>query len=300
MRHNRPRFPPDEDPTICRAANIDVAIPASVARLSVPPGGRRSLNRCSLPTEALASFAFQLAPCALLLDGVLPLHQTLFDRLDTVASSQTRAELFRTYMNAHFMLDDPPALGLSQNMRLDRSRMDYLRLLRGWLFNAESREGAILKAWVESRFGLLTRYHRGPLEGETDTARCVFDQEVASGLYSTAGLESQVDLLYAWTQYELARRHPGSSHLMLYRGSSDLRALREIHALDDGRRVVELNNLSSFSASVERADEFGDHVFSCATPIPKILAFSGLIPGLLQGENEYLVIGGIAAITIEY
>jgi NAD+--dinitrogen-reductase ADP-D-ribosyltransferase len=268
--------------------------------MTVPPAARRSLNRCNLPTEALGSFAFQLAPCALSLDGVLPLHQPLFDRLNMLDAAQERARLFRTYMNAHFMLDDAPALGLSENVRLDRSKMDYLRLLRGWLFDAESREGAILKAWVESRFGRLTRYHRGPREDEDGAARSGFDQEAAAGLYSTAGLESQVDLLYAWTQYELARRLPARTHLPLYRGSSALRALRVMTTLDDGRRVVALNNLSSFSASPERADVFGDRVFSCATPLPKILAFSGLIPGLLQGENEYLVIGGVVAVTVEY
>lgn len=300
MSGSKPTSPCDKDPTICRADNIHVAIPASLARLSVPPTARRSLNRCNLPTEALGSFAFQLTPCALSLDGVLPLHQPLFDRLDTLDSAPERACVFRTYMNAHFMLDDAPALGLSENVRLDRSRMDYLRLLRGWLFDSEGREGAILKAWVESRFGLLTRYHRGPLGAEDSASRSGFEQEVAAGLYSTAGLEAQVDLLYSWTQYELARRLHGRTHLQLYRGCSDPSALREMHALDDGRRVVELNNLSSFSANAERADEFGDRVFSCATPMPKILAFSGLMPGLLQGENEYLVIGGIAAITIEY
>ena len=292
--------PSDNDPTICRADNIDVAIPASIARMTVPPRGRRALNRCNLPAEALGSFAFQLAPCALTLDGVQPLHQPLFDRLDVLDQPTARAQLFRAYMNAHFMLDDPPALGMSKSARVDRSKMDYLRLLRGWLFDAERREGAILKAWVESRFGLLTRFHRGTLADEDEKSREDFDHEVAAGLYATAALEAQVDLLYAWTQYELARRHGGQTHLLLYRGVSNTGALPTLNTLDDGRQLVELNNLSSFSGNRDRADEFGDHVFSCVTPMAKILAFSGLMPGLLQGENEYLVIGGVAAVRFEY
>lgn len=289
----------DKTPTICRADNIHVGIPASLARTTVPPAGRRSLNRCNLPAEALASFAFQLAPCMLELDGVLPLHRPLFERTAALDSPGARARMFRTYMNAHFLIDDPVAQGLSAHARIDRSRLDYLRLLRGWLFDAESREGAILKAWVESRFGLLTRFHRGPVGNGGSASRVGFEREVAAGLYTTAALEAQVDLLYAWSQDELARRFPGASHLLLYRGLSGTRSLPGLHLLDDGRHLVELNNLSSFSASRERADEFGDVVISCAVPLAKILAFTGLLPGLLQGEDEFLVIGGVVAVGRE-
>lgn len=303
MKDNAPRTPAaaerplcDKSPTICRADNIHVAIPASLARVTVPAAGRRALNRCNLPAEALASFAFQLAPCALELDGVLPLHRALFEHPDAADSAAARAQWFRTYMNAHFLIDDPAAQGLSTHARIDRSRLDYLRLVRGWLFDAESREGAILKAWVESRFGLLTRFHRGPLGDSGSASRTAFEREVAAGLYTTAALEAQVDLLYAWSQAELARRFAGASHLLLYRGLSDTRALPALHRLDDGAWMVELNNLSSFSASRERADEFGDSVIACAVPVAKILAFTGLLPGLLQGEDEFLVIGGVVAV----
>lgn len=288
----------DKAPTFCRADNIHVAIPASLARTTLPPAWRRPLNRCNLPAEALASFAFQLAPCALELDGVLPLHRPLFERLDPIASAAERAQLFRIYMNAHFLLDDPAALGLSEGARLDRSRLDYLRLLRGWLFDAERREGAILKAWVESRFGLLTRFHRGPIGDGNSASRSAFEHEAGAGLYTTGALEAQIDLLYAWAQYELGRS--GRRRLTLYRGLSGAHALPDAGSLEDGRQLVELNNLSSFSANRERADEFGDVVVSCEIPQAKILAYTGLLPGLLQGEEEFLVIGGVVAVRREY
>lgn len=285
----------DKAPTICRAAHNDVAIPATTARLTIAPPWRQPLNRCNLPAEALASFAFQLAPQALELDGVRPLHQKLFDRAAALDDIEARMAHFLSYMNAHFLLDDPPAQGLSESARIDRSRLDYLRLLRGWLFDADSREGAILKAWVESRFGLMTRYHRRPIGAAGSPSRAAFDLEVATGLYTTGALESQVDLLYAWTQYELACRYPGQTHLMLYRGLSGAAWMSGLQALPDGRQLLTLNNLSSFSANPERADEFGDRVMCCAIPLQKIVAFSGLLPGLLQGEDEYLVVGGVVA-----
>ncbi|MDR2689946.1 MAG: NAD(+)--dinitrogen-reductase ADP-D-ribosyltransferase [Azoarcus sp.] len=275
-------------------------IPLEIARLTLPASCRLSLNRCNLPTEALASFAFQLDPRSLELDGIHSLHHGLFERLDEEPDPTARVSLFRRHMNACFMLDAPPEMGLSPSVRVDRSRMDYLCLLHGWMFSAESREGAVLKAWVESRFGLVTRYHCGMLDalrqgGET---RAAFEHSVAAGLYNASALESQLDLLYSWGQYELGRRHPGQRHFTLYRGLSSLRT--NLPRLDDGRQLVELNNLSSFSASLERADEFGNIVISCAIPAAKILVFPGLLPGLLRSEDEYLVIGGVVAVRREY
>lgn len=289
----------DNAPTPCKANYTPVETPdidPALLRTTVPAQARRAINRCNLPPDALASLAFQLGPRALELDGVLPLHRPLFDRLDELENAVERAALFQSYMTAHFLLDDAPALGLSDTARINRSKLDYLRLLRGWLFDSEGREGAILKAWVESRFGLLTGFHRRPL-GELDTpAREAFDQEVATGLYTTCALEAQIDLLYAWAQYEFGRRLPGRSHLLLYRGYSGAGALPRVGELADGRVLVQLNNLSSFSADRERADEFGDRVLECRVPAAKVLAFSQLLPGRLQGEDEYLVIGGIAAV----
>jgi len=284
----------DTNPTICRADDNAPDIPAAFARLTVADGDRRPINRCSLPAEALASLAFQLAPVPLELDGVLPLHRPLFERLTDLDDADARAQLFGSYVGAHFLLDDAPAQGLSEHPRIDRSRLDYLRLLRGWLFDPDGREAAVLKGWVESRFGLLTRFHRGPLAGEP--ARVRFEHEMSAGLYATGGLEAQIDLLYAFAQHELARRAPGRRHLRLYRGCSGAHAVDTLATLPDGRPVVQLNNLSSFSSSRERADEFGDRVLACDVPREKVLAFTRLLPGRLQGEDEYLVIGGVAAV----
>jgi NAD+--dinitrogen-reductase ADP-D-ribosyltransferase len=61
---------------------------------------------------------------------------------------------------------------------------------------------------------------------------------------------------------------------------------------------VILNNLSSFSARRERADEFGDHVVETDVPLPKVAFYSGLLPGLLEGEEEFAVIGGVYEVAL--
>lgn len=59
-----------------------------------------------------------------------------------------------------------------------------------------------------------------------------------------------------------------------------------------------MNNMNSLTSSLERADEFGSTLYSVNIPIQKIFYFSGLLPGKLQAENEYLVIGGLYRIKI--
>jgi len=284
----------DNKPTICRGSNI----PAALLRLTRQPARRLPLNRCNLPAEALASLAFHFGPVALELDGVLPLHRPLIEHLSALDTGDARAELFHRYVTAHFLLDDAPSLGLSERTRLNRCRLDYLRLLRGWLFDADGREAAVLKGWIESRFGLLTDFHRGPIGYPEDESgrRHAFEFECAAGLYGTGALEAQIDLLYTYTQHELARRYPDTRHITLYRGYSGRSALIPLAPLPDGHTAVAMNNLSSFSANRERADEFGDYVIACDVPVAKVLAFSELIPGRLQGEDEYLVIGGVMAV----
>ena len=83
----------------------------------------------------------------------------------------------------------------------------------------------------------------------------------------------------------------------LYRG---VNALEEYRVLErDGKRaVVLLNNVSSFTHSRERADEFGDYIIEAQVPLVKVLAYYNLLPKLLRGEGEFLVIGGVYEVSI--
>lgn len=259
---------------------------------TLPAGARLPINRCNLPAVILGSLTFQRHPTALHIDGVAELHHKLFRLLAPLEHPEHRAHLFMDYLAAHFLLDAPEQAGLDQSSRLDRHKADYLRVLRGWSFDADGREGAVLKGWVESRFGLLPRHHGAPIRDAGDAAYRAYVEARAQGLYNTNALEAQLDLLYAYCQYELARQHPHTSHLRLYRGVNRLER-HDLLVADEKNPVILLNNASSFTDQRERADEFGDRILEVEVPLPKVLAWSRLLPGRLTGEDEYIVIGGV-------
>ena len=68
--------------------------------------------------------------------------------------------------------------------------------------------------------------------------------------------------------------------------------------LGNKHRVVLFNSLSSFTSNRERADEFGDYLLSAQVPLSKVFCYTRLLPGMLQGEDEYTVIGGLYEVSI--
>ena len=264
--------------------------------LVLPDKVFQSLNHCNLPARILGSLQFQHHPQALMIDGVQELHQSLFEALDQLSSAQQRAQKFIDYMEVHFRLYQLEDAGLEKDRPHKRAKADYLRMLRGWLFNPNSREGAVMKSWVESRFGLLTRYHKGPLNNQT--GHLIYREACSQGLYGTNALEAQIDLLYSYCQYELSRQLEHNQQLSLYRGINHLDSIDVLQQLDKKHAIVLLNNLNSFSSDKERADEFGDLIIKCQVPWQKILCYSNLLPGRLEGESEYLVMGGVYEVFV--
>jgi len=205
------------------------------------------------------------------------------------------------YMTVHFRLEALEEVGLMPDRATDsrrdrpklRGRADYLRMVRGWAFDPNSREGAVLKAWVESRFGLLTRFHGVLLDDRSEDAYEHFLEVCSQGLYNTNALEAQLDLLYTYCQYELHYHQPDLTHLTLYRGFNRFSDDQVLAKPDRRRWIVLLNNLSSFSVRRERAEEFGDHLLRARVPASKVFFYNRLLPGMLKGEDEYVVIGGI-------
>jgi NAD+--dinitrogen-reductase ADP-D-ribosyltransferase len=261
--------------------------------IPVPSYAQQTLNHCNLPAALLGSLQFQYHPTALFLDGVRELHGQLFTALETLASPPQRAQQFMDYMVVQFRLHHLEDAGLDNSARSKRVKADYLRMLRGWLFDPNGREAAVLKGWVESRFGLLPRYHHGPLhDAESETYRAYLNAR-AKGLLGTNALEAQLDLLYSYCQYELARQYAPQQHLLLYRGTNQFEGYDVLKQVDKHHAVVLLNNLNSFTADRERADEFGDLLLEVEIPWQKILYHSKLLPATLEGEDEYLVIGGV-------
>ena len=54
-----------------------------------------------------------------------------------------------------------------------------------------------------------------------------------------------------------------------------------------------IRDRSSFSVNRERAEEFGDHLLRVQVPIAKVFFYNRVLPGMLKGEDEFVVIGGI-------
>ncbi|MDY0013069.1 MAG: NAD(+)--dinitrogen-reductase ADP-D-ribosyltransferase [Rhodocyclaceae bacterium] len=259
----------------------------------LPRHARLPINRCNLPADILGSLTFQEHPSPLRLDGVAELHRELFAGLQALPDAPERARRFEDYLTMHFRLDRPEEMGLTPSARRARGKANWLKVLRGWLFNPDGQEAAVLKGWVESRFGLLPRHHREALRQPGDEAWRRYEEDRAAGLYGTSALEAQLDLLYAFTQFEFL--HTGAlGRLTLYRGTNHPEAYERLSD-DPDSPVLLFNNLSSFSTSRERADEFGDTVLAVEVPTAKVLFHGGLFPGRFRGEEEYLVIGGLYA-----
>ena len=271
---------------------------AKTAPPSLPGYARLPINRCNLPPVILGSLSFQRHPVALAIDGVRPLHKQLFDLLDGLETHAQRAERFMDYMVVQFRLHQLEDAGLGEDGA--RGKANYLRLILGWLFNPDGREAAVLKGWVESRFGLLPRHHHGPLlDYENDTYQGYLAAR-AEGLYGTNALEAQLDLLYSYSQYELARLYAPDERLHLYRGINRLDCFDILAQTDKHHATVLLNNLNSFSCDRERAGEFGDTLMEADIPWQKVLYYSQLFPGMSIGEDEYLVIGGVYEVQTAY
>lgn len=270
----------------------------SVPHPGLPKAARMPINRCNLPPAILGGLTFQLHPTRLELDGIADLHKPLFRLLDDTAEAGQRADHFGAYMAHHFHLGQPLDAGFAGGAQKARTRASYLRVVRGWAFDAESREAAVLKGWVESRFGLSPRHHGEALREAGSAAWQRYVAMRSAGLYGTNALEEQLDLLYAYCQYELARQFPQRSHLRLYRGVNRLAEHETLSDTGRGEKVVLLNNVNSFSRSRERAGEFGDAVLAVDVPLAKLMFHSELLPGMLKAEDEYVVIGGLYRVRL--
>jgi hypothetical protein len=89
-----------------------------------------------------------------------------------------------------------------------------------------------------------------------------------------------------------------ATHLTLYRGINRIDEHEVLERGGDGCYRVLLNNLNSFTSVRERADEFGDYILCAQVPLPKILFYNSLLPGMLKGEDEFVVIGGVYEVAI--
>jgi NAD+--dinitrogen-reductase ADP-D-ribosyltransferase len=159
--------------------------------------------------------------------------------------------------------------------------------------DSNSIEGAVLKRWVESRMGIVPSFHRARITGIHSEAYFEYSVEVMKGSVRTNAIQSQLDILYEYCQYELFRKYPSTPVIPLYRGTYDASEHDVIEQIDRRTHIVRLNNLVSFTSDEERAWEFGSTVWEVLVPLGKIFFYNDLLPGsIMKGEGEYLVIGG--------
>jgi NAD+---dinitrogen-reductase ADP-D-ribosyltransferase len=252
------------------------------------PPATSEIGSCSLPPAALASLAFQGDPSPIEILGVRQAEAPLFDLLDPISDPDLRREAFHDYMAVRFQLDlrQGPKTAPAEK----GTNRHYMQFLRGWRVDSNGRSGAVLKGWVESRFGLHATYHSGII-AEDPAARMKYlnDKRYAA----VKNITMQLDLMYTFCQYELARRFPGERWMTLYRGTHDPEEYAVERKGAGDRSLVVLNNLSSFTSDPEVAWEFGSSVWEVRIPLPKIVFFGGMLPrNWLESEKEYLVLGG--------
>jgi NAD+--dinitrogen-reductase ADP-D-ribosyltransferase len=250
-----------------------------------------SFNLCNLPPWAIASRHFNHHPQRLEIQGVRQANRRLFEHLDGLDDAAERGVYFHDYMDVTFQLHQ--WAGETTASARKSLKNSYLRFLRGWMFDANSREGAVFKGWVESRFGLPPTFHRETIRDIHGEAYFRYLVDRMQGSARTSAINSQLDVLFEFVQYELARRHPERTHFTLYRGINDLDEHLILEELGRHRYLLRFNNLNSFTDDFERAWEFGNKVLRAEVPLVKITFRGNLLPtSLLHGEGELLVIGG--------
>lgn len=248
-------------------------------------------NLCSLPPWAIASRHFNAHPQPLEIQGVRAANRLLFQRLAALEDPGARGALFHDYMDVTFQLHQWQQEASAKGRKSLKN--SYLRFLRGWMFDSNSLEGAVLKGWVESRLGLPPTFHREPIDDIHAEAYFLYTVDRMKGSARTSAILAQFDVLYEYVQSELARRLPDQTHLTLWRGIHDFSEHRILEQLEKNRYLLRLNNLNSFTTDFERAWEFGSRVLEASVPLQKVFFQGDLLPSsLLKGEGEVLVLGG--------
>ncbi len=258
-----------------------------------------STNRIGIATALLASTVFNDHPQALHISGVRETNPVLFRMLADATSADEAAEAFQNYMNAVFGLDGMSVIDANGRRRF---RSSYLRLLQGWGHDSNGPEGAVLKGWVESRFGLLPNFHKEVLGRYPSAAWMAYTEEKMSARFHNNSIHLQLELLYEYCQWVLDHYlYPGLQHLTLYRGVNSFDEHPIIARQSKREAIVRYNNLVSFTHDRDVAGQFGDTIIEASVPIVKIVALSALLPGsVLKGEGEFLVIGGDYRVKLAY
>ncbi|MBI1206978.1 MAG: NAD(+)--dinitrogen-reductase ADP-D-ribosyltransferase [Azospirillum sp.] len=265
-------------------------------------GDRGNLVR--VPVSRLSSVQFNDAPEPLHIAGTLSHFTELFRELDGTDNPEAAAERLQATMSATFGLN-PDFSGRQGADGKRRFNPSYLRLLKGWMFDANGAEGAVLKGWAESRFGLFPTFHKAPIRGFGGEAWTAYAEQKVSSRFHSPMINLQLDLLYEFCQWWLGHRWADRAklgdgrHVTLYRGVNDFTEHPILERPDKKCAVIRLNSLVSFTNERDIAGQFGDYILEARVPLVKLLFFRELLPRYpFAGEGEFLVIGGDYRVTV--
>ncbi|MBI3444750.1 MAG: NAD(+)--dinitrogen-reductase ADP-D-ribosyltransferase [Magnetospirillum sp.] len=265
-----------------------------------------STNLVGLSTNLLGSADFNASPRELHISGVREMNGQMFEMLSLADGLIEAGDAFYKYMVAMFGIDpeqhekDEAAKGGKPGVR--RYRSSFLRLLKGWGYDSNSPEGAVLKGWVESRFGLFPTYHKEMITRFSTEGWMTYVDEKMSSRFHNNSIYCQLDMLYEFCQWALAcHAAPAQRHLTLYRGINSFDEHQVVERIDKKNVVIRMNNLASFSSDRSVADCFGDTILTVQVPVVKVIFFNTLLPiHPLKGEGEYLVVGGDYRVKADY
>lgn len=258
-------------------------------------------NLVGIPSGFIGSADFNAQNRRMRIAGVHEMNHGLFRMLDASEDDAEAAGMFIAYMAAMFGPDEPRKGHEDDPGARRRYRTSYMRLLRGWAYDSNSPEGAVLKGWVESRFGLFPTYHKQQLNKFNSEAWADYVVEKMGSRFHNNAILSQLDLLYEFSQWALRRKAPEPPALRLFRGVNDFNEHRIIEKIDKRRAILRLNNLVSFTSDRDVASCFGDCILETDVPISKVLFYRTLLPRHpLKGEEEILAIGGDYAVAASY
>jgi len=259
-----------------------------------------SSNRVGCSSRWLASHVFNEAPAPLHLSGVREMNPGLFTMLDQAPDLPEAGRAFSCYLRAMFGIDPEQQADRPGERRPFRS--SFLRLIQGWNFDSNGPEGAVLKGWVESRFGISPSFHKALIEQVPGPVWQAYVEEMTASRFHENAIWTQLDLLFEFAQWAIARfAFPGQLHLTLFRGINAVGRHAIIERKGPRRAVIRLNNLVSFSSEREVACCFGDAILTARVPLSKILFFNDLLPNHpMRGEGEFLAIGGEYEVCIDY
>jgi len=272
-----------------------------LARNAVGNWAWSATNLVGVPAHLIASCEFNRHPVSLGIAGTRESARGLFALLETSKSLGEAAQIFEHFLQITFGLTpDPSARGRRERLRW---RANYRKLLEGWGFDSNGPQGAVLKGWVESRFGLVPTYHGGALARFPSNAWVRYiEQKLASRFHGNC-INLQLDLLYEYCQWAAQRFGLASQNpLAVWRGVNSLDEHRVVSgSLKSRRAVVHLNNVVSFSLSRGHAEQFGDWILATHVPVQKLLFFPGLLGhSLLAGEGEVIALGGRYEVDAAY